>query len=180
MWVADLTEQRTDEGKIYLCAIKDLWSNRIVGWAIDERMKALLVVVAVEVAGARRGDVAGCVLHSDRGSQFRSRKVQRCLTRHQMAGSMGNVATAADNAATESFFSLLQKTVLNTHRWATRDKLCIAIISWIERNDHQRRRRQNSSTPSRTCSGPQMTTRRPNQNSHSPASPRRQCAPRRV
>jgi putative transposase len=70
IWVADLTEHRTAEGKVYLCAIKDLFSNRIVGWAIDERMKARLVVAAIEMAVTRRdGDVAGCILRSDRGSQ---------------------------------------------------------------------------------------------------------------
>ena len=55
MWGADLTEHRSDEGKLYCCAIKDLWSNRIVGWAIDERMKARIVVAAIEMAAARRG-----------------------------------------------------------------------------------------------------------------------------
>jgi len=69
VWVADLTEHRTDEGKLYICAIKDLWSNRIVGWAISSRMKARIVVAALEMAVARRGSVAGCILHSDRGSQ---------------------------------------------------------------------------------------------------------------
>ena len=70
VWVADITEHWTDEGKLYCCAIKDLFSNRIVGWAIDSRMKARLVVAAIEMAVARRGgDVAGCILHSDRGSQ---------------------------------------------------------------------------------------------------------------
>jgi transposase InsO family protein len=140
VWVADLTEHRSDEGKLYVCAIKDLWSNRIVGWAIDERMKARLVVAAIEMAAARRGDVAGCILHSDRGSQFHARKVHRALTRHRMVGSMGQVGTAADNAAMESFFSLLQKNVLNTRRWATRDDLRIAIVTWIERTYHRRRR----------------------------------------
>jgi len=70
LWVTDLTEHWTDEGKLYVAAIKDLYSNRIVGWAIDSRMKARLVVAAIEMAVARRGvDVAGCILHSDRGSQ---------------------------------------------------------------------------------------------------------------
>jgi transposase InsO family protein len=70
VWLTDLTEHWTDEGKLYLCAIKDVWSNRIVGYAIDERMKARLAVAAVETAVARRdGDVAGCILHSDRGSR---------------------------------------------------------------------------------------------------------------
>lgn len=140
VWVTDLTEHRTAEGKLYLCAIKDLWSNKIVGWAISERMKARIVVAALEMAVARRGDVAGCILHSDRGSQFRARKVHRTLARYRMVGSMGQVGTAADNAAMESFFALLQKNVLNTRRWATRDQLQVAIVTWIERTYHQRRR----------------------------------------
>jgi len=140
LWLADITEHRTAEGKLYCCAIKDVFSNRIVGWAIDTRMKARLVVAAIEMAVARRHDVAGCILHSDRGSQFRSRKVQRALTRYRMVGSMGQVGSAGDNAAMESFFALLQKNVLNRHRWATRDELRIAIITWIERTYHRRRR----------------------------------------
>ena len=139
--MADITEHRTAEGKLYLCAIKDLFSNRIVGWAIDERMKARLVVAAIEMAVARRdGDVAGCILHSDRGSQFRARKVHRALARHGMVGSMGQVGSAGDNAAMESFFALLQRNVLDRRRWATRDELRIAIVTWIERTYHRRRR----------------------------------------
>jgi len=140
IWVADITEHPTREGKLYCCAIKDLYSNRIVGWAIDTRMKARLVVAAIEMAVARRGDVAGCVFHSDRGSQFRARKVQRALTRHCMVGSMGQVGSAGDNAAMESFFALLQRNVLDRQRWDTRDELRIAIVTWIERTYHRRRR----------------------------------------
>jgi len=140
LWVADITEHWTAEGKLYCCAIKDVFSNRIVGWAIDSRMKARLVVAAIETAVARRGDVAGCILHSDRGSQFRARKVHRALVRHRMVGSMGRVGTAADNAAMESFFALLQKNVLDRHRWMTRDELRVAIVTWIERTYHRRRR----------------------------------------
>ncbi len=142
LWVADITEHWTDEGKLYCCAIKDLFSNRIVGYSIDSRMKARLVVAAVEMAVARRGgDVAGCILHTDRGSQFRSRKVHRVLARHGMVGSMGQVGSAGDNAAMESFFALLQKNVLDRRRrWATRDQLRIEIVTWIERTYHRRRR----------------------------------------
>ena len=141
LWLTDITEHSTSEGKLYLCAIKDVFSNRIVGYSISDRMKARLAVDAVESAVARRdGDVAGCVLHSDRGSQFRSRKLQRALTRHDMVGSMGQVGSAGDNAAMESFFSLLQKNVLNRRRWDTRDELRIAIITWTERTYHRRRR----------------------------------------
>jgi putative transposase len=141
IWVADLTEHRTAEGKVYLCAIKDLFSNRIVGWAIDTRMKARLVVAAIEMAVARRdGDVAGCIFHSDRGSQFRARKVHRALARHGLVGSMGQVGSAGDNAAMESFFALLQRNVLDRRHWATRNELRIAIVTWIERTYHRRRR----------------------------------------
>lgn len=140
LWLADITEHPTDEGKLYLCTIKDCFSNRIVGWAIDSRMKARLVVAAIEMAAARRGAVAGCILHSDRGSQFRSRKVQRALTWHRMVGSMGQVGSAGDNAAMESFFALLQRNVLDRRRWTTRDELRIAIVTWIERTYHRRRR----------------------------------------
>ena len=141
LWLTDITEHWTKEGKLYLCAIKDVFSNRIVGWSIDSRMKARLVVAAVEMAVARRdGDVAGCVLHSDRGSRFRARKVHRTLTRHQMVGSMGQVGSAGDNAAMESFFALHQKNVLDRRTWATRDELRIEIVTWIERTYHRRRR----------------------------------------
>ena len=95
LWLSDITEHWTREGKLYMCAIKDVFSNRIVGWAIDERMKARLVVAAIEMAVARRSDVAGCILHSDRGSQFRARKVHRALAHHGMLGSMGQSAPPA-------------------------------------------------------------------------------------
>ena len=140
LWLSDITEHRTGEGKLYCCAIKDVFSNRIIGWAIDSRMKARLVVAAIEMAVARRGDVAGCILHSDRGSQFRARKVHRALAHHGMVGSMGQVGSAGDNAAMESFFALLQKNVLDRRTWDTRDQLRIEIVTWIERTYHRRRR----------------------------------------
>jgi transposase InsO family protein len=141
LWLTDITEHPTVEGKVYLCAVKDAWSNRIVGYSISDRMTSQIAVDAVQSAVARRGgDVAGCVLHSDRGGQFRSRKLQQVLFRHRMAGSMGQVASAADNASMESFFALLQKNVLNRQRWATRDDLRVAIVTWIERTYHRRRR----------------------------------------
>jgi transposase InsO family protein len=140
LWLADITEHRTGEGKLYLCAIKDAYSNRIVGYSIDSRMKSRLAVAALNSAVARRGDVAGCVLHTDRGSQFRSRKFVRALNRHSMVGSMGRVGAAGDNAAMESFFSLLQKNVLDRRSWTTREQLRLAVVTWIERTYHRRRR----------------------------------------
>ena len=69
LWLTDITEHWTDEGKLYLCAIKDVFSARIVGYSISDRMKARLAVNALDNAASRRGDVAGCIVHSDRGSQ---------------------------------------------------------------------------------------------------------------
>ena len=144
VWLSDITEHPTAEGKLYLCAIKDVWSNRIVGYSIADRMTSSIAVAALESAVARRAttgqSVTGCLLHTDRGSQFRSRKLQQALFRHWMTGSMGQVGSAGDNAAMESFFSLLQKNVLNRHTWNTRDDLRIAIVTWIERTYHRRRR----------------------------------------
>ena len=144
LWIGDITEHWTNEGKLYVCAFKDVFSNRIVGYSIDSRMKSSLAVRALRNAVARRGieggDVAGCVVHTDRGSQFRSRKFVHALNRHHLVGSMGRVGAAGDNAAMESFFSLLQKNVLNRRAWTTREDLRIAIVTWIERTYHRRRR----------------------------------------
>jgi putative transposase len=140
LWLSDITEHRTGEGKLYLCAIKDAFSNRIIGYSIDSRMRSQLATRALHSAVARRGEVAGCILHSDRGSQFRSRRFVHTLNRHEMVGSMGRVGAAGDNAAMESFFSLLQKNVLDRRRWDTREELRIAIVTWIERTYHRRRR----------------------------------------
>ena len=132
LWLADITEHHTLAGKLYLCAVKDVFSHRIVGYSIDSRMKSRIAVNALNNAVARRGDVTGCVLHTDRGSQFRSRKHVRALVRHSMVGSMGRVGAAGDNAAMESFFSLLQKNDLDRQVWATREDLRNAIVTWIE------------------------------------------------
>jgi putative transposase len=144
LWLTDITEHRTSEGKLYLCAVKDVHSNRIVGYSISDRMKSRLAVAAIHNAVARRAadgdDVAGCIVHSDRGSQFRSRKFVHALNRHQLSGSMGRVGAAGDNAAMESFFALLQKNVLDRRRWGSRQELRIAIVTWIERTYHRRRR----------------------------------------
>jgi putative transposase len=114
LWLADITEHWTGEGKLNLCAVKDGYSNRIVGYPMNSRIKSSLAVAALNNAVARRqadgAEVVGCVLHTDRGSQFRSRKLVHQLNRHQMVGSMGRVGAAGDNAAMESFFGLLRTT----------------------------------------------------------------------
>ncbi|GGQ97156.1 integrase [Streptomyces griseorubens] len=113
LWLTDITEHPTGEGKLYMCAVKDAYSGRIVGYSIDSRMKSRLAVATLESAVARRGQVAGCIVHSDRGSQFRARKYVSVLAGHSLIGSMGRVGAVGDNAAMESFFALLQKNVLD-------------------------------------------------------------------
>ena len=142
LWLTDITEQWTKEGRLYMCAVKDVWSNRIVGYSIGPRMQASLAVAALENAVKQRGNPTGVVVHSDRGGQFRSRSFQRALNIHQLHGSMGRVGAAGDNAAMESFFSLLQKNVLDRKVWATRQELRLAIVAWVEGKYHRKRRQR--------------------------------------
>ena len=121
-WLTDITEHPTGEGKLYLCAIKDVWSTRIVGYSMSSRMTAALAVSALSNAVALR-DPTGTVVHSDRGSQFRSNAFVIALKNNGLQGSMGRVGACGDNAAMESFFSLLQKNVLDRQRWTSREEL---------------------------------------------------------
>lgn len=119
-------------------AIKDAFSNRIVGYSIDSRMKSRLATTALDSAVARRGEVAGCTLHSDRGSQYRSRKSVRVSARHCMVGSMA----ASGRPGTTPPWRALQPATeerLDRRRWDTREQLRIAIVTWIERTYHRRR-----------------------------------------
>ena len=150
LWLTDITEHPTLEGKLYCCSLKDVFSNRIVGYAIAERETSELVCDALRQAVIRRGPVAVVIVHSDRGGQFRSRSFQRLLRVNGLAGSMGRVASAADNAAMDSFHSLLQKNVLDQKRvWRTREELRLAIVTWIEHtyNNRRRQRRLGKLTP---------------------------------
>jgi len=141
LWFADITEHATAEGKLYLCAVKDAFSGRIVGYSIEARMKASLAVAALRNAIMLRSPIA-TIVHSDRGSQFRSKKFVRTLRNNGLVGSMGRVGACQDNAAMESFFALLQKNVLDRQRWQTREQLRLAIVLWIERTYHRRRRQR--------------------------------------
>jgi len=142
LWLTDITEHRTTEGKLYLCAIKDVYSNRIVGYSIDSRMKASLAVASLRNAIGLRRPTGTVTVHSDRGSQFRSKAYVRTLKHNGLTGSMGRVGACGDNAAMESFFALLQKNVLDRQRWETREELRLAIVTWIERTYHRRRRQR--------------------------------------
>ncbi len=143
LWLTDLTEHPTAEGKLYVASLKDVFSNRIVGYAIGPRMTADLACAALRMAIARREPTGTVIVHADRGGQFRSRAFQAVLKANGLRLSMGRVASAADNAAMESFHSLLQKNVLDQRRtWATRSELRYEIVTWIERTYNRRRRQR--------------------------------------
>jgi transposase InsO family protein len=106
---AALLRHPTGEGKLYLAAVKDACSTRIVGYSMGERMTAELACGAVRNAVTLRQPRQTVIVHSDRGGQFRSKKFTDLLNRYELNGSMGCVATCADNAAMESFFALLRR-----------------------------------------------------------------------
>lgn len=142
LWLTDITEHHTKEGRLYLCAVKDVFANRIVGYSIDKRMKTGLAVNALQNALKQRGYPKNVVVHSDRGSQFRSRKYRRVLAAQGLKQSMGRVGAAGDNAAMESFFALLQKNVLDRKAWVSRQELRLAVVAWIEGKYHRKRRQR--------------------------------------
>lgn len=142
LWLTDITEHWTNEDCLYMCAVKDVWSKRIVGYSIGAHMQASLAVRALENTALQRDYPVGTVVHSDRGGQFRSQIFQDAVRRHQLRGSMGRVSAAGDNAAMESFCALLQKNVLDWKVWASREQLRLAIVSWVERKYHRRRRQR--------------------------------------
>lgn len=139
LWMTDITEHRTDERKLYLCAIKDVFSSRLAGYLISDPVKARLAVNALDSAISWRREGARCSVCSDDGSQFLSQKFVQALSRPHLIKSMGKFGAVGDNAAVESLFALLQKIVLDRARLMTRDELRIVIISWIERIYERRR-----------------------------------------
>jgi transposase InsO family protein len=141
LWLTDITEHPTREGKVYLAAVLDVFSRRIVGWSIADHLRAELVVDALEMARWRRRPAPGrTVLHSDRGSQYTSWAFGHRLRAAGLLGSMGRVGSAYDNAMMESFFGTLQRELLDRRPWQTRKELTSAIFEWIEAwyNPHRR------------------------------------------
>lgn len=141
LWVMDITEHPTLEGKVYLAAVLDASSRRVVGWAIADHIRSELVVDAVQMAVWRRQPPEGqTVAHSDHGTQYTSWAFGRRLRRAGLLGSMGSIGDCFDNAVAESFFGTLQLELLDEHRWETRDQLANAIFEWIEAWYNPRRR----------------------------------------
>jgi transposase InsO family protein len=141
LWLTDITEHPTREGKVYLAAVLDVFGRRIVGWSIADHLRAELVVDALEMARWRRRPAPGkTVLHSDRGTQYTSWAFGHRLRAAGLLGSMGRVGSAYDNAMMESFFGTLQRELLDRRQWQTRKQLAAAIFEWIEAWYNPRRR----------------------------------------
>ena len=132
LWVADITQQRTDAGWLYLAVVLDCFSRRIVGWSMGERIDSRLVVDALEMAVSRRLPEEGLVAHSDRGSQYASEHYQRLLAKHGIACSMSRRGDCWDNAPMESFFASLKKELVHGADFPTRAQARAAIVEYIE------------------------------------------------
>ena len=133
VWLADITYIPTGEGWLYLATIMDLFSRRILGWAMDARMTASLTNKALTMAVNTRQQVPDKLLHhSDRGSQYTSGDYQTLLGQHKMLASMSGVGNCYDNAPMESFFSLLKTELVHHERYPTRTIARTSIFEYIE------------------------------------------------
>ena len=131
-WAADVTYIPTGEGRLYLAAVEDLHSRRIVGWSMSGRNDGRLVVDALEMAVARRLPGEGLVAHSDRGSTYAGEHYQRTLARHRIACSMSRRANCWDNAPMESFFASLKKELIHGEDYATRAEARASLFEYID------------------------------------------------
>jgi transposase InsO family protein len=131
-WSADITYIPTAEGWLFLAIVEDLFSRRIVGWAMDATMTSRLVVDALEMAIRSRLPGAGLITHSDRGSQYASEHYQLLLGKHGLVCSMSGVAQCWDNAPVESFFASLKRELVHDERYTTRAEAMASIFEYVE------------------------------------------------
>ncbi len=132
LWVADITYLRTWEGWLYLAAVQDAFSRRIVGWSMADQMRSDLVVDALNMAIARREPEAGLIHHSDQGSQFVSLSFGQAAGKAGIARSMGSRGDCFDNAVAESFFATLKKELIHRRSWPGREELRQEVFDYIE------------------------------------------------
>lgn len=140
LWVADITYLRTWEGWVYLAAVQDAYSRRIVGWSMADHMRAPLVVDALQMAIARRRPQPGLVHHSDQGGQYVSLGFGQAARGAGIARSMGSRGDCFDNAVAESFFATLKKELIHRRSWPTRRELIGEVFDYVETFYNRRRR----------------------------------------
>lgn len=131
-WLTDITYIATAEGWLYLAVVLDLYSRRIVGWAMSDRLERQLVIDALLMALQSRRPPPGLLHHSDRGSQYASQAYQALLTKHQLRCSMSRAGNCYDNAPMESFFGTLKSELIHHRRYATRAEARADIFEFIE------------------------------------------------
>jgi transposase InsO family protein len=142
LWVTDITEHPTREGKLYCCCVLDVFSRRVVGWSIDASPTATLVTSALGMAIETRRP-SGTLIHSDHGTQFTSWAFTRRALDSGLVPSMGSIGDCFDNAVVESFWARMQVELLDRQRWNTRLELANAIFEYLE-IFHNRKRRHSS------------------------------------
>jgi putative transposase len=140
LWVADITYLRTWEGWLYLVAVQDVFSRRIVGWSMADHMRTELVTDALQMALAQRRPAPGLVWHSDQGSQFVSLTFGQQARAAGIAQSMGSKGDCFDNAVAESFFATLKKELIHGRSWPTKAELRTEVFEYIETFFNRRRR----------------------------------------
>jgi putative transposase len=131
-WVADITYIATDQGWMYLAAVMDLCSRRIVGWSMADHMQVELVSDALRMALARRSPQPGLLHHSDRGVQYACDDYQGLLARHQITCSMSGRGNCYDNAVMESFWSTLKTELVHLERYGSHEQARASIFQYIE------------------------------------------------
>lgn len=131
-WVTDITYIETGEGWLYLAAVLDLYSRKIVGWSMHERMPSELVEDALKMAVARRNPGRGLLHHSDRGSQYAGENYQSILKAQGFIVSMSRTGNCYDNAVMESFWGTLKTELVYHERYATREEARRSIFEYIE------------------------------------------------
>jgi transposase InsO family protein len=143
LWLTDITEHPTREGKVYCAVVLDAFSRRVVGWSISHNPTAGLTTNALGMAIEQRDAIRGTVIHSDHGTQFTAWTFSDRARKSGLLPSMGSVGDCYDNAMIEAFWSRMQVELLHTRRWKTRVELANAIFEYIE-IFHNRRRRHSS------------------------------------
>lgn len=131
-WVTNITYIKTHEGWLYLAAVMDLFSRRIIGWSMQSRITKELVLDALLMAVWRRKPIKGVLVHSDQGSQYTSHDWSEFLREHGLEGSMSRRGNCHDNAVAESFFQLLKRERIKRKIYATRDVARSDIFDYIE------------------------------------------------
>jgi len=131
-WVTDITYVWTDEGWYYLAAILDLYSRKVVGWALDATLSTALPMTALKMAIQRRRPRTGLMHHSDRGCQYTSFEYRTELARHGVTVSMSRTGNCWDNAVAESFFATFKNELVHSRSWSTRLQLRAAAFEYIE------------------------------------------------